>query len=119
MSFGMEPPVGPFKAETEGYRPLRDVISEHLDLRVGSGLKAEIPIDVGVSDGASNGPGVEEASEMAGDVPVRYAMDRLGRTGCAVSSDPGRRNARMLKWRQFPARCLVSSPFAYPLVGGV
>ena len=32
--------------------PLRDVSSEQLELRAGSGLEAENPIEVGVRDGA-------------------------------------------------------------------
>ena len=55
--------------------PLLDVTGEHLELRAGSGLKAEIPIDVGVRDGAKNGVDVEKAPKMAGDVPVRYTLD--------------------------------------------
>lgn len=37
----------------------------------GSGLKAEIPIDVGVHDAASTGAGVEKLPKIACDVPVR------------------------------------------------
>ena len=37
--------------------PLPDVRRKHLKLRAGSGLEAEIPIDVGVRDGAKNGLG--------------------------------------------------------------
>ena len=73
MSFVAEPPVGRVKAEIGGIRALRDVTCESLELRAGSGLEAEIPIDVGVRDGAKTGPGVEKAPKMAGDVPVRYA----------------------------------------------
>ena len=51
--------------------PLQDVISKHFDLRAGSGLDAKKAIDVGVRDGAKNGPGVEKVPKMARDVPVR------------------------------------------------
>ena len=77
LSFGMEPPVGRLKAERGGNRPLQDVSSEQLELRAGSGPEGEIPIDVGVRDGASTGVDLEKAPKMAGDVPVRYV--RRGR----------------------------------------
>ncbi len=67
--------VGRFKAETGGNRPLQDLKRKHFDLRAGSGLAAENPIDVGVRDGAKNGPGLEKRPKMAGDVPVRDAPD--------------------------------------------
>ena len=73
-----EPLVGPVKAETGGNRPLQEVSSEHLELRAGSGLAAEIPIDVGVRDGVKTGPGLEKRPKMAGDVPVRYALNSPG-----------------------------------------
>ena len=52
--------------------PLQDVSSEQLELRAGSGPEGEIPIDVGVRDGASTGVDLGKAPKMAGDVPVRY-----------------------------------------------
>ena len=67
-----------FKAESGGNHPLQDVISEHFELRAGSGLAAEIPIDVGMRDAASTGLGLEKVPEMAGDVPVRYTLDGPG-----------------------------------------
>ena len=57
---------------------LQDGSSEHLELRAGSGFAAEISIDVGVCDGAKNGVDLEKVPEMAGDVPVRYALDGPG-----------------------------------------
>ena len=56
---------------------LQDVSGEQLELRASSGLKAEIPIDVGVRDGASTGPGVEKAPQKVVNVPVGYV--RRGR----------------------------------------
>ena len=75
IEFGTEPPGRVVsKLKPRGNRPLLDVTSEHFELRAGSGLQAEIPIDVGVRDGAKNGVDVEKAPKMAGDVPVRYAL---------------------------------------------
>ena len=51
--------------------PLRDLNSEQLELMPGYVPDAEFPIDVGVHDGAKDGPGVEKVPKMAGDVPVR------------------------------------------------
>ncbi len=45
---------------------LRDVSGEHFNLRAGSGLSAEIPMDVGVRDGASAGPGAEKRPKWPG-----------------------------------------------------
>ena len=70
--------MSPVKAETGENRPLQAVNSEHLELRAGSGLPAQIPIDVGVRDGASIGSGAEKVPENAGDVPVRNAPDGAG-----------------------------------------
>ena len=67
--------MGRVKAETGGNRPLQDVSSEHFELRAGSGFPAANPIDVGVRDGAKNGSGLEKRPKIAGDVPVRYALD--------------------------------------------
>ena len=53
--------------------PLQDVDGERFELRAGSGLEAEIAIDVGVRDGAKNGVDLEKSPKMAEDVPVRYA----------------------------------------------
>lgn len=69
--------MGRVKAEIGGNRPLQDVSSEQLELRAGSGPEAKNPIDVGVRDGAKNGPGLEKRPKNAGDVPVRYV--RRGR----------------------------------------
>ena len=74
--------------------PLRDVTSEQLELRAGSGFAAEIPIDVGVRDGAKTGLGAEKVPQNAGDVPVRYARMELvlpGYAGPPVSSPAGGR----------------------------
>ncbi len=49
-----------------------------MELRAGSGLDAKNPIDVGVRDGAKNGPSLEKVPKMAGDVPVRDALDSGG-----------------------------------------
>ena len=49
-----------------------------MELRAGSGLDAKNPIDVGVRDGAKNGPGLEKLPKMARDVPVRYALVGAG-----------------------------------------
>ena len=73
LSFVTEHSAGRVKAEIGGDRPLQDVNGEHFELRAGSGPEAKNPIDVGVRDGAKNGPGVEKVPKMAGDVPVRYA----------------------------------------------
>ena len=70
--------MGRVKAEIGGNRPLQDVISEHLELRAGSGLAAGNAIDVGVRDGAKNGLGLEKLPKNAGDVPVRDAPVRAG-----------------------------------------
>ena len=93
-----EPPVGRVKAEIERSRPLQDVNGEHFELRTGSGLGAKNPIDVGVRDGASTGPGVEKVPKTAGDVPVRYAPLGPVRTRYAApsSSTPWRCAARTL-----------------------
>ena len=57
---------------------LPDVKRKHLKLMAGSGLDAEILIDVGVRDGAKNGPGLEKLPKIARDVPVRYALVGAG-----------------------------------------
>ena len=41
-------------------------------------MEPKNPIDVGVRDGAKNGPDVEKLPKMAGDVPVRYALNSPG-----------------------------------------
>lgn len=79
--------------------PLTDLTSEQLELRVGSGLKAENSIDVGVRDGASTGPrmgktprngrGCASASRAGWDRCVSGAVRGLvtsvvGRTGRAT-----------------------------------
>ena len=84
-----KPPVGRVKAEIGGNRPLLDVNSEHLELRAGSGLAAGNPIEVGVRDGAKNGPGLEKRPKIAGDVPVRDAEFEAG---------PGRFRAGSRPW---------------------
>ena len=78
LSFVAEHSEGRVKAEIGGNRPLQDVNGEHLELRAGSGLEPKNSIDVGVRDGAKNGPGVEKVPKMAGDVPVRYAPKSPG-----------------------------------------
>ena len=57
---------------------LPDAKRKHLKLRSGSGLDAKKAIDVGVRDGAKNGSGLEKRPEIAGDVPVRYALVGAG-----------------------------------------
>ena len=86
--------MGRVKAEIGGNRPLKDVNSEHLELRAGSGLAAGNAIDVGVRDGAKNGLGLEKLPKNAGDVPVRYAPDSGGTetgAGAGNSRDVTRR----------------------------
>ena len=82
--------MGRFKAETGVNHPLPDVKRKHLELRAGSGFAAENPIDVGVRDGAKNGPDLEKVPKMSGDVPVRDALDR-GAGGRSDSRDGTRR----------------------------
>ena len=53
---------------------LLDPTSERLELRAGSSLEAENAIDAGVRDGGLTALGWEKLPEMAGDVPVRYAL---------------------------------------------
>ena len=84
--------MGRVKAETGGNRPLQDVSSEHFELRAGSGLATKNPIDVGARDGAKNGLSMEKVPEMAGDVPVRYALDGPG-TNLADSAEQAERVA--------------------------
>ena len=45
---------------------LQDVSGEQFDLRAGFGLAAEIPVDVGVRDGASTGPGGKKHPKWPG-----------------------------------------------------
>ncbi len=87
--------VGGFKAETGRNRPLQDVNRKHLELRAGSGFAAENPIDVGVRDGAKNGPGLEKVPKMAGDVPVRDALDLGGPETGAAPKSPGAGTRRL------------------------
>ena len=77
---------------------LQDVKRKHLELRAGSGLAAENPIDVGVRDGAKNGPGLGKRPKMAGDVPVRDAPDLGGPETGAALGDSGTWTRRLMTW---------------------
>ena len=69
-----------------------------MELRAGSGLKAENPMDVGVRDGAKNGPGLEKVPKMAGDVPVRDVLDLGGPETGAAPGDSGTGTRRLMTW---------------------
>ena len=101
------------KLKQEAIAPLWEVSSEQLELRAGSGLPAEIPINVGVRDGASTGSGVEKVPNTAGDVPVRYALLGPSQDPYALPHPhPLQLLGGVLRgWRRewsLPARCLVS-----------